>query len=376
MNLLLISEYPSMENPAYYSFIKHRVDALKDKYDITVLTFVRTTEKDQDLKYEEWDGYTVIRVNIKDINIPVLRHLYFDYQVNKTLRKIIPNLNIDLIEVHFSQYYSWIVSKYSEKFGIPFNIVEHSSRIEKKINQVYYGKKIKRAYKSSIYSISVSDYLKNKIKKYIDEDIIVVPNIVNTKQFNITKPKETEVPTMVTVGILDYRDKKGYLVLIDALEILHKKKIDFNCLIIGEGPNYENVQNIIKSKGLSKKIKLLGRVSNTELPKFYNSSDFFVSTSYVETFGVAILEAMSCGLPVVSTKSGGPEEFISSEIGLLCEVNKEDIASKIMKMIKNYNKYNQERIRQKVLDEYSEEYYINQMKCIYEDTIKKNKRFL
>ena len=102
---------------------------------------------------------------------------------------------------------------------------------------------------------------------------------------------------------------------------------------------------------MSKQIFLNGYANRYDVLKFLQQSKYFVSTSKVETFGVVLIEAMSCGLPVLSTKSGGPESIIkNSMLGILCDLN--DLEKEMLKIVKS--NYNSDYIRKYIVDNFSE----------------------
>ena len=81
----------------------------------------------------------------------------------------------------------------------------------------------------------------------------------------------------------------------------------------------KNLNEQISSLDLHDQVKLFGRVSREKVLELMIQSDCFVLSSIHETFGVVLIEAMSCGLPVISTRSGGPESIITSDdYGFLC----------------------------------------------------------
>ncbi len=94
---------------------------------------------------------------------------------------------------------------------------------------------------------------------------------------------------------------KGFTYLIDAARFLPS---DYVILIGGKGPLYESLKNQIESQNLTEKVKLLGFVSDEELPAYYAACDVFCMSSIQKTaaFGIVQIEAMSCGKPVVATK--------------------------------------------------------------------------
>ena len=87
----------------------------------------------------------------------------------------------------------------------------------------------------------------------------------------------------------------------------------------------KKLKSLIKSLNLTEKIRLHGVANREKVRDLIQQSHYLVISSYIETFGVVAIEAMACGIPVVSTKCGGPEEIINTKTGLLCEINEEAI---------------------------------------------------
>lgn len=367
----IFSRYPSKTNPTYYYFMRHRVDSIKKYYDVTVITINYTSEYfDSKVKYKKMDGYKLITFNIKKINVPKFHLLYKEYQIDNLLKDILNESPPDLIDAHFSSFYSWLVYKNSKKLKIPFVITEHASFFEDRIEHFYFGPKIKKALIKADAVVCVSPFLKNTMKKYITRKINVIPNVINVKKFNKMENIEENGIRIITVGNLDKTDKKGFELLIKSLNLVKQDGYDFICNIIGQGPNKYYLEELIKNYELTNEVKLLGTVENDLLPYYYNNSTFFVSSSKIETFGVAIVEAMSCGLPIVSTKSGGPENFISKEVGLLSELSVKDLSRNIVKMIKTHENYEPDIIRSKVIEKFSEEAYCKQIIGLYDKLVK------
>lgn len=125
-------------------------------------------------------------------------------------------------------------------------------------------------------------------------------------------------------------DIKGAGVLIDAAE-KSDKRIHF--VIAGTGPMEEYLRK--RCEELENAI-FLGRIDNKKLNIYYNASDIFVVPSqYEEAFGRVILEALSCGIPVVASKKGGIPEVIDETVGILIEPSVESITDKIKYLYEN-----------------------------------------
>jgi glycosyltransferase involved in cell wall biosynthesis len=138
---------------------------------------------------------------------------------------------------------------------------------------------------------------------------------------------------------------KGHKLVIEILPELE----DFVYIIIGKGGNLENLKNLAKKLGVEKKVLFLGEINNKELYKYINMADLFIQpTIGNEAFGITLIEAMACNIPVIASKNGGMIEIVKeSENGFLFEINnKKELKEKILKAInikfetRNYVKNN------------------------------------
>jgi glycosyltransferase involved in cell wall biosynthesis len=113
---------------------------------------------------------------------------------------------------------------------------------------------------------------------------------------------------------------KGHKYLIEAIQKVLQERSNILCLIGGDGPLKETLEEQIRHLGLEENVKLLGRIPHNEVSHWYSAADIFVLPSINESFGIVQIEAMACGKPVVATYNGGSEEIIISEdYGLLCD---------------------------------------------------------
>jgi glycosyltransferase involved in cell wall biosynthesis len=123
--------------------------------------------------------------------------------------------------------------------------------------------------------------------------------------------------------------------LIRAFSVFVKKHSDYKLIILGEGNLKNALLDLIKSLDVEGQIKLLG--SKTDIVPYYLVSDYFVSSSIIEGFGLAHAEALYCGLPVLTTKTAGPDEFIKEgENGYFMGKSEDEIIIGLEKML-NFN---------------------------------------
>lgn len=143
--------------------------------------------------------------------------------------------------------------------------------------------------------------------------------------------KDTKVFICLFVGRLVAG--KGVPELLEAASLL-KRKVEF--VIVGDGPLAELVNRAAKTLT---NIVFKGRIDNSQLSKYYNSADvLLVPSTHEEGYGRVILEAFSCGLPIIATNRGGVKEYINQRTGILIDVNFNNIKKAIMSLINNPNK--------------------------------------
>jgi glycosyltransferase involved in cell wall biosynthesis len=156
-----------------------------------------------------------------------------------------------------------------------------------------------------------------------EERLTLIPNGVDTKVYNPRRSGERfrrsvgiplDVPLVGFVG--RFAPEKGPDQFIQAAEHIHKHRKDVHFVLVGEGPMEFELKKMIQDKGLAGATTMPGLLADTH--EIYPALDVFVQTSRVEGMPFAILEAMSCGTPVVAIGVGGvPEIIVAGTTGLL-----------------------------------------------------------
>lgn len=110
------------------------------------------------------------------------------------------------------------------------------------------------------------------------------------------------------IGVGRLVKRKGFEYLIKSLKLLNE---DVECLIIGDGPEKENLQQLAVNLGLKQRVNLLGYLSEEEKKfQYLAAADIFVLSSLHEGFGIVLQEAMQVGLPIIATDNGGQVDLI------------------------------------------------------------------
>lgn len=307
--------------------------------------YLITTDQDKrDVFYEINSKIQVIDLEInyykdKELNF-VKRINQFSQKQKKHLKKLKEVLNEiqpNIVIGHGTEE-KWILPHFKGKYKI---ILEH--HLEKNY--------LKKSAKNFLYKLKAV-YFIYKEKKLIDlyDEFLVLTN-QDKKQWNNEKIKVIPNPLpffptkisaltskkIISVGRLE--KQKGYDILLDIWNIVSKKYPDWILEIYGDGREKENLQNKINKLGLEKSFLLKG-VEKNILNKYLESSIYIMSSRF-EGMPMVLLEAMSCGLPVISFDCPcGPRDMIrNNKDGFIIEFgNIEEMAKKIEELIVNDEK--------------------------------------
>ena len=127
---------------------------------------------------------------------------------------------------------------------------------------------------------------------------------------------EKDALKLVSVGRLV--DLKGFNRLIEAVDRIARNNVSVECVIIGDGPEKDNLKKMIEERGLAKRIKLLGYDENPY--KYMKYADVYVCSSLTEGYSTSAVEAVVLGIPIVTTDVSGMDEIIgNSGCGIIVE---------------------------------------------------------
>ena len=299
--------------------------------------------------------------------------------VTENINLLLQIINPDIIHSHLylSEIYTHIQHVKNAKYisHLHDNMFQFSFSKSKKLKQNITNRLevnwLKKQYiKSNTKFIAISEdtanYFKKNLPKKIIENIHILPNATNT---NVYKPNFTvknDFFKLVSVGNLV--SKKNHEMLIDVMNYLvNNSKLKYHLDILGFGPLKEKLETKINSLGLNQFITLHGNVSNVS--DFLSNSDLYVHTAKYEPFGMVFIEAMSSGLPIVSTNGKGNSNLIINNFNgfLLEDFNFQKFAERIDEICQNHE------LRKKLSENslnfsinFSIEQYVEKLDEIYE----------
>lgn len=362
--LFLTPWYPDEKNPNHGIFIRDQAVALSSQHEVIIVSSKVDYKKFGIKTFEIKESFFQ---NVKEYRLVINRSLPIYNQLNYFLIstqvavRVAKQWKPDIIHGNIGYpggFWSWLVSK---RINIPFIITEHTF-IYNNFRSFAHKKLTLFALRKAATVVTVSSKAADEIKKYVDRDIQVVPNIVDVSNYSIVPYSQGTV----VIGFLGSLSstKKGLDILLRALSRTEK---NFILHIGGGGAMLDTYKKLAKELGISAKCKFLDFVQPDEVPIFMSQLHFFVNASLFESFGIAIVEAMASGLPVVSFDNGGPSDFINKANGVLVENQDEEKLKEMMEwMMENYQTYDRERIRASVVDRFSKKTFLTGMNKVYQ----------
>ena len=286
---------------------------------------------------------------------------------------------IDLIHCHlpWSGFLGRIIH---EKSVIPLvytehNIQEHYHIVTKNLNKYSFNKQDL----AIGVSADVSRSIKENIKPHIPVQTVL--NGVNTSGFKrdlkkgIDKRNDLDIPeAAIVVGtIAVFREQKSILDWVRAFKEINREYPNVYGIIVGAGPQKEEIETLIKELKLENRISMPGL--QTDTISYFSAMDIYMMSSIFEGLPIALLEAMSMECAIVSTKAGGVVEVVRDQKdGLLCDVGDYLSLSEHVKRLigdSEFRKKLQKNARERVKLEFSLQIMVQQLENIYRTEVNK-----
>ena len=285
------------------------------------------------------------RNEIKFYSNPYFKNSYNPFLGLKAMREVkkaVEDFKPDLISCHSTFAGFW--ARLAIKNKIPTIFTAHGWGFTEGISflrksLVVLAEKLVSRYCSKIICVSEQDRkLALKYKIAVEEKIITVHNGVAIDKAENGKRKaqgNNLKCQIVFVGRLVV--PKDPLLLVRAFgELAEEVKSKAEILIVGEGEKRKELESFIEENKLKENVKLLGGLPREKVFQVLSESDIFVLTSNWEGFPRTILEAMSCGLPVIASDVGGANEVVDNSVGYLIKrADKEALKKALIQLIEN-----------------------------------------
>lgn len=313
------SWYPVPENPTHGIFVQRHARAVSLLHDVAVIYCTGTErENEKDLNTESKEFSEYIRFYYKKGKSPIgkllaLRTLY--KQAFEQLVKVWGKPDIIHLNVIFPA--GLFALKLAEANKIPLVITEHWTGYLPEDGS--YQGMIKRYFTKRITSAAsaicpVTKHLATAMQSHgLRGNYFIVPNVVDTASFTPSAKNEQGHTIFLHLSSFDERQKNPKSI-IDAFKKVYGTNPSTSLIMAGDG---ENIGELKEYAGNHPAIRFYFRPTGDDVVRLYQKSDVIVLNSNYENLPVVLLEAMSCGLPVISSNVGGIGEYVDDKIGIL-----------------------------------------------------------
>jgi glycosyltransferase involved in cell wall biosynthesis len=249
-------------------------------------------------------------------------------------------------------------------------LTEHSSKVAERKIAARFEARARAAYAGAARLMAVSPFLAAAVEHYAGERAVeVLPNFIDTTFFRPPEaPRDSRGAfRFFALGLLCRN--KGHALMVEAVALLKKRGREVSLDIGGYGPEARRLRGLIARLGVEREVRLLGRLSREEVRSALWQANAFVHASRVETFGIAVIEALATGLPVVVTRCGGVESIVTDELGLTVESgNAEVLAEAMEEMIGAAAAYDPDALHEDIDARFSGEAVGSKLVEIYRQT--------
>ncbi|MCP9945851.1 glycosyltransferase family 4 protein [Streptomyces somaliensis] len=323
--------YPSPNNPYAGSFVQAATAAVAGNYDrVTVfhtedwtgrapaplgdairVTVDRLRERGALGHVVDADEATVVRVPVPIIGRKDYAP-WVEAQV-KALRSALPGGRIEAPVVHaHTGIYGGVLAARLARPDARVVVTEHSSFLDRVFSQAPAAELYERVLERADAFVCVSSVLREQVVKrfprYADK-VGVVPNPVCLDRFTPGPRRSPELLRWLYLGRLV--QPKGVKELLEAFALVAAEEPRATLTMVGHGPVEEELRARGAELGLGERFRILPPVAPEAVGALMHEYDLLVHASKRETFGMTVVEAIASGLPVLATRSGGPQETLA-----------------------------------------------------------------
>jgi glycosyltransferase involved in cell wall biosynthesis len=385
--LVIPSWYPTKESRLIGSFFEEQVRFLYNHgFEIRVLYVLQTKKNCRKFLYRNQlhNSLTIEKTDSNPITIYVNQTVYNLVSLKEEIETLLKGYlagwrqltangwRPDIIHAQSTLNAGIVAFKLNKLLSIPYLITEHiplffNNRCT--LQDTLIIQSLENATKVGVVSYHL---LRHILMQNVKINSEIIWNYIDESRFFIKKKIRKGRFTIVTVAYPAYI--KDLITFFKAIQYLYSSSnMDFDVYVVGN-QNYSESKsaNTLKTEEIAQKYNIHDKctfipyISRHEMADFLSLADVYICTSISETFGVAIREALMCGVPVISTRNGGAEDVINTKNGFL--VNLHDyisVANHVIQLAQNKIAFDAKIIRQTAIDQSGSEAFYRTMKNFY-----------
>ncbi len=386
MHILIIpSWYKTIENPVWGSFFEEQARALMDRsHKVGILNpfFIPFSNRKR-LIFRQWNdaGLNSLQFEVRG-RIPGFRKINYNFFAQNCYEEFKNYCRKygkpDVIHAH-SVFMGGIAGcKISRKENIPFVLTEHLTNFITGGIKIQSDMDVARdVLRCAKVRLVVSNDFANRLSNALEmkpDEFLVLGNMVNPIFFDGCKPNRISGKPFRFFANSFFSPRKGIENLMKAFDKFSANFPDSEFHIGGSAVRdlevpYEKELMALKSELTSgPRIFFKGLLSREAVVNEMQNCHVFLSGSSYETFGVVLAEALACGRPVITTPSGGPNDIVNPEDGIICaDFSAATIAEAMQEMYSNYESFDSKVLSENCYKRFSSEVIIGRLEEIYKE---------
>jgi glycosyltransferase involved in cell wall biosynthesis len=225
---------------------------------------------------------------------------------------------VDLVHAHVVLPAGLLGAQLAAELRVPLVLQEHSGPLDMHLDTEEKAAAVRETLSRAAVVLAVSHALAGRLRSVLPElqRLDVVPNLVRTEVFLPTPPPPLSDPLrLVSIGGLV--PVKNHAMLLECVAELTRRGSSATLMLVGDGPLRSDLEAWARQLGISDQVSFTGHLGRAATARALASSHLYVCCSRIETFGLAVAEAVATGRPVVTTACGGPEEIVEPGLGLI-----------------------------------------------------------
>ncbi|MFZ6052860.1 glycosyltransferase [Halocola ammonii] len=355
LHILFITKwYPSQEDPQLAIFVKRHAEAVAQFARVTVLHVTSSNAKTDEVDFQKEGDLTTVRAHWPQTNHPLFKLKRMFSAARKARKRMDEELpNVDLIHCHMLARTAWLAQQLYPQ--LPFVVTEHwTGYVNGNFQKLNPLRKIayrKLAKKASALTVVSGQLKKAMIQNKFRRDIEIVPNVVEVPSREKKKNDRIHILT-----VADFHEKnKNISGILRAINSI-REHYQFHWTIVGDGVDRETITSLAKDLNITDRVSFPGRLPQEEVHREISTADLLVVNSRFETFSMVTLEALLMGVPVIATRSGGPENFVNETNGFLIDPDDQAaLENSLKKFLENPEKFEAEKVKLSVENRFSKD---------------------
>jgi glycosyltransferase involved in cell wall biosynthesis len=276
----------------------------------------------------------------------------------------------DIIHAHSAWWAGAAAIRIGKTLDRPVVLTEHHDRfLTPESLSARRGWYALRAFRDATAVSCVSDELRSSLRDWgVAREISVIPNPIFPSDFPLrSKPlRSPDDASFRFLAVAHLQAHKGMHTLIDAFAEAFPDG-DAELIIGGSGPERGRLQQQISDRALSSRVRLAGHLRSSQVVQHMHHADAFVLPSHREPFGVVVLEALACGLPVLATESGGPSSIVTDDLGVrVAPESVADLAHGLRTIRSDIERFDPATLRKAVLRRFGPDLFAQRTEALYD----------